>query len=517
MQDLFPFISVEWRAGRAVCTGSHNARLGYHLPRPDGHDDGLFAEWNWDGLRLEARVDWLGVHPLFYGHTEGRVVVSNNVLRILEAGIPADLDWTAIGVFFRLGFMVDCDTPFRHIRAMPPGGRLVFENGRLSVTAKYPEAPLNDGISRKQEKETYIELTRQAIARRIPLHGEFIQPLSGGRDSRHIVAELARQGCRPRFCYTIETVGRSAPGSEERIAAEVAARLGLAHKVLKHPIGSEIEREGLKNALTNFAANEGAWMLGALRALGEYPEVIYDGFLGDVLSAFHWPTAPGFCESYRTRGTSAFIDVVLRRFSPSKRDIGRVLAERFGKAPEFSEEQSRARITAFFETFTHLHNPITLFFIFSRGRREIAMSTWGCYPFLGKILAPFLDRDFFLFYLGLEERVELPYGHTRGEAIAAAFPAIANLPYAMSPRPTRIMALVRRVHLGTTILLGSHAGIGCEKADLLRWAWRAAAGPPSKSLDLNSMVYLQQIAAIQSGDAGSILGRSQWLLNQLIN
>ncbi|NDV63040.1 hypothetical protein G0Q06_11300 [Puniceicoccales bacterium CK1056] len=495
MTSLFPSITVSKTPQGWNVSGDYQVSLGYHLPLADGHDDGMFAEWKWDGRKLIAKVDWLGVHPLFYGYHNGVLVLSNNVMRVLEGGIPATLDLAAIGVFFRLGFYVDCDTPFKFIRSFPPGGSLVWEDGNLSVTEKYPEPEYSE-VTRNSEKDAYIELTRQSIGRRKALHGDFIQPVSGGRDSRHILAELVHQGVKPQYTYTIETVGKGQPNCDEAIAAAVSGRLGITHKVLNHPVSSELEREALKNILTNFTTNEGTWMLGALQVLQEQPEALYDGFLGDVLSAFHWSTCDDFLESYQKSGTTGAVDAIIRKFNRQSWDVDETLGRIFGEAPELSMDHTRQHIAQFFSKFTHHHNPITQFFIFSRGRREIAMSTWGTYPFVRNILVPYLDRDLFMFYLGLPERVELPYGETRSEAISSAFPALKGLPYAMSPRMTKGSALRRRVLLLKNILQGGYSGLGCRFPTLAKWAGQSVLNRNNNQPDFISTVYLEQVQQI---------------------
>jgi hypothetical protein len=502
MNDFFPFISVNFATDAAEVKGTTQFSRGYRMPTADGHDDGIFAEWNWGNERLHARCDWLGTQPLFYGEHDRTIVVSTSVVRIIQAGIPADLDLTALGVFFRLGFFLGNDTAFKRIKAFPPNGSLIASKDGVAVTGKYPEYG-EQRLTEEQEKEGYLELFRASIERRLPMHGAFIQPLSGGRDSRHIMGELVRQGRPPEFAYTIQTNNRRSDVSEERIAAEVAQRLGVKHRVLQHPVRNEVQRESLKNILTSFTSDEGAWMLGALQTLGCQPEAIYDGYLGDVLGAFHW--ADRMLPAYRGGGRNAVVEAILSRFSRNEANADKLLDKQFGAAPEVSREATKARISAFFQVFEQRHNPITNFFIFSRGRREIAMSTWGSYPFMRKIMAPFIDRELFAFLISLPERIEPTYAAQRSAAIAAAFPSIGNLPYAQSSKPNRSAALIRRCKLLLESTSRSNARAGIELNEARRWALASLTGGGRNPLKLPRFVYLQGLAAVQQGRAPELL------------
>ena len=57
-------------------------------------------------------------------------------------------------------------------------------------------------LSRPAAIRGYIDLVRQAIRRRLPT-APFVLPLSGGRDSRHLLYELIDAGCPPARCVTV--------------------------------------------------------------------------------------------------------------------------------------------------------------------------------------------------------------------------------------------------------------------------------------------------------------------------
>lgn len=496
--ELFPFVGVERQGDRWVQTGRPSVRLGYHLPDGNGMDDGLFAEWDWDGETLEARVDWLGVHPLFYAYEGNRVLVASSVVRLLEEGVSAELDASALSVFFRLGFFLGEDTPFRAIRAFPPGGVLRFGPAGFSLCEHYPQVGL-DPVAEGKEGEAYIDLFRNAIARRKDLLGDFAQPVSGGRDSRHILAELVRQGSPPKFAYTIETLGRGSRYGEEETAVAVCSALGVEHRVIRHPIRSEVGRESLKNFLTHFSSDEGSWILGALGLLQSHPGGFFDGFLGDVLAAYHWPTA--FLDENSSQGLSAgeLIDRILQRFHRRPWPVQECMQAHLGSEHDFSLDACRERFQEAIRKFEGSHNPITQFFLFSRGRREIAVSTWGSYPFVEKILAPFLDRDFVSFYLAQPERSEVPYAWRRSEAIAKAYPELAAIPYAKPSHVDRLTLLKRRMGMLGKLFGSSKSHLGVSKTAFRSWYAERLLRGSAKTPDFARFLFAEQIKSFRDG------------------
>ena len=52
------------------------------------------------------------------------VVADDDVL--LREGVAPELDYSALGVFFRLGYFLGSDTPFRYIKALDPDTTLTW-------------------------------------------------------------------------------------------------------------------------------------------------------------------------------------------------------------------------------------------------------------------------------------------------------------------------------------------------------------------------------------------------------
>ena len=128
------FISLEWEGDRANVRGDFRASNGQRVQLPAGRGGGLYSSWAWDGTTLEAETDPLGFSPLFYSAKGTDVRLSTSLLRLLAEGTDAALDDDAIGVFLRIGLFLGEETPFRHIRCLPPGGRLRWRAGAIEIS-----------------------------------------------------------------------------------------------------------------------------------------------------------------------------------------------------------------------------------------------------------------------------------------------------------------------------------------------------------------------------------------------
>ena len=274
------FVHVVSDAGSVQVSGTPRFFRGHRLPRSDGGcPDGVFADWQWDGERLIVRNDRYGAAPLFYWCDRSQVCVSPSLLAILQRGAPVEFDAAGLAAFFRLGYFLGEDTPFAHIRTVPPGSSLVWENGRLTGFGQRPRVTAT-ATQREEAIDGFIALCRQSVRRRLPAGDAVVMPLSSGRDSRHILYELEAAGVRPQ-CVTVPRFAPR-PGEDERIAPLVAAAAGLPHALLTQTT-SRCAAEVRKNWATHLCADEHAWYMAVADAMRGRAHVMYDG-LGGALS-----------------------------------------------------------------------------------------------------------------------------------------------------------------------------------------------------------------------------------------
>ncbi len=413
--------------GRPSATGTLACLAGHRI----GGEDGVYAGWTWDGEALRIEQDRYGMFPLFrWSPTDGSVL-STDLLQLVERGAPTGLDFDALSVFLRLGFFVGDDTPFASIRAVLPP--------RRSIAAAR--------LSRPAAIRGSIDLVRQAIRRRLPT-APFVLPLSGGRDSRHLLFELIDAGYPPGRCVTVRHFPPRG-NEDEEIARLLCGRFGLAHVVLDQP-RDRIDTERRKNLRTHLCTEEhGQFMVLADYLSGATRET-FDGIAGDVLSQSSYAD-PALLALFRrgdVRGVAEFLlhghgNVV------TERALSRLVAPRLHG--QLSRERAVARLER--EIATHLDavNPIASFYFWNRTRREIALAPYGLQREI-TAFAPFLDCDVFDFLGSLPPELTIDRTlHT--ETIATAFPGYADIAYAQPARRNEDAGFQRTLAWGLLTML----------------------------------------------------------------
>lgn len=414
------FFHVKRRTEGFETQGTSHCALGHQIGRDSDTPDGIYAEWNWDGKCLTARNDRYGMFPVFYYSRNGEFSMSSSIDRLLEAGADPELDDTALSVFFRLGFFIGEDTPFRHIRALPPAASLQWDGElRLDRAPRACGLP-SRGESRTSALDTYDQLFRQSMARRPPGDEPFVVPLSGGRDSRHILFELLRQGLKPDRCVT--ALHFPPRGNEDaRIATMLTQEFSLQHDIIAQS-GSFYDAEAAKNLLTSYCTDEHAWYLETISNIRARERVVYDGIAGDVLSQSVFLTE----ERLRLFQTSSPKEIATQLLSKAEKKLQNLLAPQLYRRTSLELAVSHLEK----EIATHLDspNPVGSFFFWNRTRREIALVPYGLLGDVPKVYAPFLDHDLYDFLTGLP--VEMLIDHTfHSDAISRGYPEHAGLPY----------------------------------------------------------------------------------------
>ncbi|MFE7115057.1 asparagine synthase-related protein, partial [Streptomyces sp. NPDC057654] len=393
--------------------------------------------------KLTVRCDRYGLPAVFYAATGNGLLLSTDLPRLLDMGAPAAMDDDAMAVFLRLGTFLAEDTPFRAVRVLPPGARMEWTPVRAGEGLRWatghglaaPSHPSPREITRGAAVEAAVELFRAAVAARLP-SDDYVLPLSGGRDSRHILLELVRQGAPPRL--TVTTGKFTSRDADLRTARRVAAAVGVPHACV--PRGpSELRAELVTGRLQQHCSVEGPWMLALSRCVRAHSGLTYDGFGGDILwqTPFHYRRPPRDRERVRIPARAAAwlveqygLDPMLPRLIPPAR------------LRRWSRERAEARIAAEFARHQGAAFPLASFLFWNRIRRAIGPHPLRLMGHGGlRVHLPYLDHDLFDLTASLPEHVLADEGfHT--EAIRRAYPRFAHLPFAEGPmrRGSRVAA-----------------------------------------------------------------------------
>jgi len=431
-----------------IAEGDLACEVGHRLRQSDGSVDGIYAGWKWADRTLVIDQDRYGFFPLFEWQSPDARLVSTDLLTLLEQGAPTNVDLDALSVFLRVGFFVGADTPFRAIRAVLPP----------SI------APRRLHVTRDAAVDGFIDLLNAALSRRLP-SGRYEMPLSGGRDSRHILFALHDAGCAPAACVTVRHFPPRA-NDDELIARELCDTFGIRHRVLEQPRDrAAIERR--KNARTHLCTDEHAQFVVLADHLCAHTRETYDGIAGDVLSQSTYlrPAVHALFEREDIRGVAEF---VLDGYGTmmSEQALERLLAPELYR--QMPRERAVARLTAEIAPHAGAANPIRSFFFNNRTRREIALSPFALMRDI-TVYAPYLDRELYDFLAALPASLLMDRAlHT--DAIARAWPQYAHIPYERKGMTIQNRGATRRL---AAAVAGTALGPGRG-----RWLRRGTVIPP---------------------------------------
>lgn len=416
-----PFFAVRKVNGEYQTQGVAQCRLGHRIPARSGDTpDGIFVEWTWDGDKLIVKNDRYGFFPLYYFVTDDGIAVSPSLIQLISLGAPGDFDDAALAVFLRLSFFIGEDTPFKAIRLIPPDATFCWSSGELTITGRLRSVS-RQNLKRDEVIDTYIALFREAIARRLPTSGLTAVPLSGGRDSRHILLELCRTGHPPDITATLHHPPPRNNGDAES-AAQLASALKLQHTIIEQP-QSRLQLELRKNVHTNFSTFEHGWLLPMADFLRGRATSMYDGVAGDVLSAGHF-LAEDLVNLYESGNLNGLAGTLLTADSPERALRAVLTAEAYQR---LSYELALSHLVEELEKHTDAVNPTTAFFFWNRTRRVAALNN-GLFASVPNVYSPFIDHEVYDFLTSQPASMFLDY-QLHIDTIARAYPEFAHIPY----------------------------------------------------------------------------------------
>jgi hypothetical protein len=306
---------------------------------------------------------------------------------------------------------------------VPPNADLRWCDGKLNLSSNYT-IPARNHVGRDEAIDQFNDLFRQSIRLRLPCGTPFVMPLSGGRDSRHILLELLEQRARPEYCLTAKHIPPRA-NEDARIAALLAHRLNLTHKVLD-PSQSRLLSEIKKNELTQFNAIEHAWTIPIWQFCMNGVRFLYDGIGGDVLTGSAGAIRldeknlglfqDGCFEDVAMKTCASTNEVVLKKFLQPK------WYSRFGL------ETAIARICTELRQHAAAPNPIGSFHFWNRMRRGIGAYSFGVLQDVPLVYCPYLDNDVYDHLASLPASM-LMDGKFHTDAICRAYPKYADVPF----------------------------------------------------------------------------------------
>lgn len=439
-----PFFHIQDNSGQAKTSGNPTFLREHKVDRGDAVRDGIWSQWDWDGETLTAKSCRFGVPPLYYFQSAQEFCIADSVSTLLERGAPRDLDDFGLAVFIRRLNFLGNDTPFKAIRCLPPNAELTWKKGKLAIRQEpFRSKPLH--LKREAILEGIHELFAQSISRRLPTGERFTVPLSGGKESRRILFELARQKHAPAFCVTaIHPPPRA--NEDAKIAAIVAERLGIEHRLVP-PEWASWELEKHKNGKVDFLTPEHTWTIPMSKLLTDVVDTSYDGLNIDC-NLFGEARARLFADGRLTELATDFL-------GDSEALLMRILSPEAYKL--FSREKAVQRMTEELALHTDQACPTSSFLFWNRMCRAVAPVPYGILSAIETVHAPFLDKEYFDFVMSIPEPI-LVGGQVYRDAISKSYPEFSDIPYADSSLSTAPNLAYNRRYLSRLLwnLTASH-------------------------------------------------------------
>lgn len=200
-----------------------------------GPGDGLLADvvppfgavgWDPAGRAVTAVTDWLGFRHVYVAAGEAWSGVSSSAALLADC-LGARLDREALMIQSLVGWQIADRSLYAGVRKLRPGTRVRLRGGALHEmvvvqrdvrTAPSPDTP----------ERAAADAVRESIARFFDDHDGALLQLTGGLDSRILLA------CIPRQRRTqIEALTLAVPGSPDlSIARRLAVENGMRHRII---------------------------------------------------------------------------------------------------------------------------------------------------------------------------------------------------------------------------------------------------------------------------------------------
>jgi asparagine synthase (glutamine-hydrolysing) len=398
---------------------------------------GVFAFWSWSGNRLTVRNDRYGFYPLFYFVRRDEIAVSTSILKLLALGASAEFDVAGLAVFLRTGSFVGERTAFKEIHAFPPNAVAEWEDGRWTLSGG-PRLPQLQELTFDQAVDGYISLFRAAIRKRVRSGERVAVPLSGGRDSRHILLELCHSGHRPNFCVTVH-VYPPRSNADVGIAKILAEAVNIEHFVVPQP-PSQLKQELHKNTTTEFLAEHPVWALPIETFLRNKADVSYHGIGGDALSGGNFMT-PELLNYYELGMTD---DCARHHLDIHNNEVVLESCLEPNAYRTFNRQLALENIYEQVKVTEGTPSPSALHYFWTRSRRNMSLMPFRILNRSIEIRAPYLDYDLYDFLASLPASFQMENDLHTG-VIQRAYPEYKNIAYA--PGGLSISGHSYRIHI----------------------------------------------------------------------
>jgi hypothetical protein len=378
------------------------------------------AHYSPQSKALTLATDKLGIRPLYYTVTDEWVVFAS-ALRILESLPFVNRSIHVRGVYEQLtfGFPLGDRTPYREICSLGPGQTARFADGAAVVRPYYRWDELQPrAASEEALVEQLVPAFRRAVSRRSRGDSAAISFLSGGLDSRAIVATLRGLG------VSVHAVNFAPPDSQDRVFAQMAAAaMNCRYHQLEVPL-SMAQDAHRKRQLVDWLERSAQPMAGMRRG-----RVIWSGDGGSVALG-HVYLDPDAVEYFERGDIDRGIDAFLR-YNHISGAANSALAGSFrARARTWHKEGVRREIDALAKPVTG--RTLHLFLMLNDQRRHLAHHFENIDLDRIELHLPFFDSQFLELILSAPVAPFLRH-RLYGAWLRALSPEAAGVPWQAYP------------------------------------------------------------------------------------
>lgn len=242
----------------------------------------VIVAWDEATRRLHVWVDRMGTVHAYVGGSPGQARMGTSFAAVAEAS-RREPDWLGITGFCGFGLYPADRTRYDDVRILRPATHSVFDDqGRLVSQERYWDWWF-DPVERSDDEvvDEFHEVWTNALAQRTEGRRAVV-PVSGGLDSRTVLADLAPVGGGGPAGPHAFTYGYSATSVEIRIARKVAAARGLrADELVVEPYLFD-RLDDVVDAVEGFQALTLTRQAGVSAAIAAMGDLVVGGHWGDV-------------------------------------------------------------------------------------------------------------------------------------------------------------------------------------------------------------------------------------------
>jgi asparagine synthase (glutamine-hydrolysing) len=191
-----------------------------------------FAIWDANEKRLFLARDRIGIKPLYYSFTNGRLIFASQLNTILvDKTVPRTINSQALNYFLTFLYIPAPFSIFKEIKKLPAAHTLTLKNGNLEIKRYWR---LNFQQDKIESEDYYVERIKQMLNEVTKLHMISDVPLgallSGGLDSSTIVALMSALTKFPIKTFSIGFEEKFASYNELEYSRLIAETFNTEHR-----------------------------------------------------------------------------------------------------------------------------------------------------------------------------------------------------------------------------------------------------------------------------------------------